>query len=113
MNIIKNGDHTFEVVKFVPGGYKIWNIGKNMIDGYLPIVQASGYDGCQVNTSTMKAIKISDAQVILAAIGRGQYTIKQMETYVKRYGNSKNKSTQAHVEKLKKALEVMYRIEWK
>lgn len=29
--------HTFELVDHVPLGYSIWNIGKNMADGYLPL----------------------------------------------------------------------------
>ena len=106
------GEHTFEIVDSVPRGYQIWNIGKNMIDGYLPLVEVGGHDGYAVNTDTMKAIKIDDAQVILSAVGRGQYTIKQMETYIKRHKKSKNMVTLRHVEKLEKALEVMHRIKW-
>jgi hypothetical protein len=113
MNKIVDGKYTFEIIDYVPYGYVIWNVGKNMIDGYLPIVQLCGEDGCQVNTETMKAIKLKDAQIILAAIGWGQNTIKQMETYVKRYKNSKRKVTQRHVERLKAALKVMYLIDWK
>lgn len=112
MNKIISGKHTFEVINHIPAGYEIWNIGKNMIDGYLPIVQV-GKDGHSVNTQTMKAIKIDGAQTILAAVGRGQKTIKEMETYIKRYSNAKGIATQRHVERLKKALEVMYLINWK
>ena len=34
---ITDGKDTFELVDYVPLGYRIWNIGKNMIDGYLII----------------------------------------------------------------------------
>ena len=36
MEIIMD-NRKFEVVDFVPAGYEIWNIGHNMIDGYLPL----------------------------------------------------------------------------
>lgn len=108
MEKIISGNHEFELVDSIPyGGYRIWNIGKNMVDGYLPLVQTGGYDGCQVNIRTMKAIKVDGAQTILAAIGRGQGTIQEMETYIKRYKNSKVESTKCHVKKLEGALEVM------
>ena len=38
---IQSCGHTFEVVEEVPLGYEIWNIGKNMIDGYLPLCRLS------------------------------------------------------------------------
>lgn len=112
MEKITNGKHTFEIIDFVPSNYQIWNIGKNMIDGYLPLVEVGGYDGYQVNTETMKAIKIEGAQTILSAIGRGQNTIETMEAYVKRYKNSKTAITQKHVKRLEDALKVMYLIKW-
>lgn len=41
--ITNNGD-TFELVDRVPRGYLIWNIGKNMVDGYLPLSQQARCD---------------------------------------------------------------------
>lgn len=111
MQTITSGEHTFEVVESVPKNYIIWNIGHHMINGYLPLVMAGGYDGCQV-VGTMKAIKVDQAQTILAAIGRGQNTIEDMERYVKRYKNSKTGITQRHVKRLEAALKVMYTIKW-
>ena len=32
-----NVEHQYEVVDCVPKGYRIWPIGKNMLDGYLPL----------------------------------------------------------------------------
>lgn len=109
--IVTDGKYTFEIIDYIPETYVIWNVGKNMIDGYLPLVQLGGEDGCKINTETMKAIKLKNAQIILDAIGWGQNTTKQMETYIKRYKNSKRKATQQHVEKLKLALKVMYSID--
>jgi len=113
MEIINYKNNTFEIVDFVPSGYKIWGIGKNMLDGYLPLVQLGGYNGCEVNIKTMKAVKIDGAQTILAAIGYGQETIKEMETYIKRYKNYKTASVKRHVKRLSEALKVMYLIEWR
>lgn len=44
------GDHTFQVVDFVPFGYEIWNIGKNMLKRLSPFVQTfsvSAFSGRQ------------------------------------------------------------------
>ena len=60
-------EHTFEIIDHVPAGYQIWNIGKNMTDGYLPLCKVipNSYD---VEINTLKAIKMDGAQVILSAI---------------------------------------------
>lgn len=109
-NVLKNNCGVFEIVESVPkDNYTLWNIGSNMTDGYLPIVQV--IEGTyNVNTETMKAIKLKKAQIILSAIGGGQNTIKKMENYIKRYSNSKNSCTLRRVERIKKALEVMYTV---
>jgi hypothetical protein len=49
----------FEVVNKIPTGYEIWNIGKNMVDGYIPLTEVDGYE---INPETLKAIRIEDAQ---------------------------------------------------
>jgi hypothetical protein len=41
----------FEVVNKIPAGYEIWNIGKNMVDGYIPLTEVDGYE---VNSETLK-----------------------------------------------------------
>ena len=38
---ITNREYTFELVDFVPLGYEIWNIGRNMAPGYLPLCRIS------------------------------------------------------------------------
>ena len=111
MQTITSGEHVFEIVESVPKNYTIWNIGKNMIDGYLPLVQAGGHDGCQV-VGKMKAIKVDQAQIILAAMGYGQKTIPEIEKYIKRYKNSKREVTRRHVKRLEEALKVMYTLKW-
>ena len=42
MKTIISGEYTFEIVESIPRNYFIWNIGKNMIDGYLPLCSLAG-----------------------------------------------------------------------
>ena len=114
---IKSGNNIFTIVENSPLGYKIWNIGNNMVEGYLPLCRLSQYqpfDGGRVTeTDTLKAIKTDGAQKILAAIGGGQDTIKKMENYIRRYADAKP-GTYAHkqVERIKEALPYMYELKW-
>ena len=76
MKTIISGEYTFEIVESIPRNYFIWNIGKNMIDGYLPLCSLAGkqpFKGAQcIDVGSLRAIKIDEAQIILAAIGGGQ-----------------------------------------
>ena len=110
---IKAKYHTFEIVDSVPAGYQIWNIGHNMPEGYLPLCMTYGEDGCQVNTATLKAIRLEGAQIILNAVGGGQNTIQSMERYIKRYSNAKPGSyAYRQVQRIEKALPIMRQINW-
>lgn len=110
------GNDTFEVVESVPLGYEIWNIGRNMVDGYLPLCRLSQhqpFSGARnIETDTLKAIKNEGAQLILDACSC-QDTVEKMEVYVKRYCNAKP-GTYAHarVQRIKKALPYMRQIKW-
>lgn len=114
--IVHNGN-VFEIVEEFPLGYDIWNIGKNMLDGYLPLCRLSShqpFDGARnIETDTLKAIKCAGAQVILDAIHGGTNTLDAMERYVKRHQHAKPGSY-AHekVQKIKKALPFMQQIKW-
>lgn len=109
---ISDNRHTFEIVDFVPPGYQIWNIGKNMIDGYLPLCRVIP-GTFSIEPETLKAIKIDGAQKILAAINGGQNTIESMERYIKRYRNAKPGTwSYLQVEKMKEALPIMRQIKW-
>lgn len=114
---VLNTTHTFEIVDFVPLGYQIWNIGKNAPDGYLPLCRVKGnqpFDGgMEIESDTLKAIKIEGAQTILAAIGGGQNTIKSMERYIKRYRNAKPGTySYKQVKRMEKALPIIKSIKW-
>lgn len=60
--IITSKRHNFEVVESIPSGYEIWNIGDNMIDGYIPLAEV---EGCKINPDTLKAIKLDDEEVAI------------------------------------------------
>ena len=114
---ITHDGYTFELVDRVPRGYLIWNIGKNMIDGYLPLCRLAQFQpfpgGRNIEVETLKAIKCEGAQTILAAIGYGPETPDQMEKYIKRYSKEGPGGRHAlAVERMKKALPLMREIKW-
>lgn len=90
---IQSGKDTFEVVEEVPDGYMVWNIGKNMVDGYLPLCRLSARQsfpgGRSIEADTLKAIKTNGAQTILAAVGYGPSTVKEMESHIAKYAQRK------------------------
>lgn len=102
--ILKHKHHTFEVVDSIPFGYHIWNIGKNMKEGYLPLVQLGGYDGCQV-IGVKKALPLKNAQIVLSAIGYHGDTPAQMSQYVREHEHE----TECHgrLQLLMRALEIL------
>lgn len=106
--------HTFELVDHVPLGYSIWNIGKNMADGYLPLCRLAAVQpfpgGRNIEVDTLKAIKCEGAQVILEAAGWGPETPEQMERYIKK--NEENPRKQFEVKQMKKAMPFMQKLKW-
>jgi len=108
MEYITLDNYVFRIVEEVPWGYSIWSIGRNMPEGYLPLARVGGYDGCQVDTRSIVAIKVKDAQKILSVSISGQGTIDKMREYIKRNKNVKQDSwSYAEVQKTKEALKVM------
>lgn len=88
-----------------------------MLDGYLPLCKLKDiqpFEGArEIEVDTLKAIKIDEAQTILAAIGGGQDTIAAMERYIKRYRNAKEGTySYRQANRMKKALPYMYQIKW-
>lgn len=114
---ITHHGNTFELVDSVLPGYHIWNIGKNMIDGYLPLCRLALFQpipgGRKIEVETLKAIKCDGAQTILVAIGYGPETPEQMEKYIERYSKEGPSGLHAlEVERMKKALPFMREIKW-
>lgn len=111
MEKIKSGHNEFEVVEIVPAHYFIWNIGKNMVDGYLPMCEwlnPANKQDFSINTDTLKAIKCPEAQTILAAVGGGQNVPWKMEAYIEKYSDAPQ-GTWEHrqVERMRKALPIL------
>lgn len=108
MEKITSGKDEFELVDHVPHGYIVWNIGKNMIDGYLPLCRIAAQQpfpgGRSIETDTLKAIKTDSAQIILAAMGIGPRTVEETERYIKKHPNTWG------VDRMKKALPYMRQI---
>ena len=65
----------FEIVDKIPTGFFVWNIGDNMgHDEYIPVCQdlRPGDKDCfEINTRTLKAIKLSLEEVKLLRKGAG------------------------------------------
>lgn len=113
--ILVDKRHTFEIVDFIPDGYLIWNIGKNMVDGWLPICRLCKHQPWEEarRVEDLKAIRTDGAQTILAAIGGGQDTIPKMERYIKRYKNAKPGTwCYRQVQRMKAALPYMRELKW-
>lgn len=104
--------HSFQVVDKVPLGYVIWNIGNNMADGYLPLCQVGGPDGCQVNPDTLKAVKCDGAQTILdAATCAG--TPRAMRRFLSKHQNAEPGSYNDRcVQRIKAALPYLDKLGW-
>ena len=116
MKTIRDDMHEFQVVDHFPHGYQIWNIGKNMIDGYLPLCRTKTnqpFPGCmEVETDTLKAIKTEGAQAILAVTSSGLNSSARMEQYLTKYkGAFPNTYEKSMCEKIIKALPYMKEIE--
>lgn len=111
---ITHHGNTFELVDRVPRGYFVWNIGKNMIDGYLPLCRLALFQpfpgGRSIEAETLKAIKCEGAQTILAAIGWGPETPEEMERYIEKH--ERKGAHTMEVERMKKALPLMRQIWW-
>lgn len=104
--------YKFEVIDYLPHGYEIWNIGKNMTDGYLPLCKLSSvqpYPGARnVDIDSLKAIKLDGAQTVLAASIRGQTTVESMEKYLERHkGKKVGTAAYRQVKRIEAALEVL------
>ena len=55
--------HTFEIVEKIPNNFFVWNIGKNMAEGYIPICESAG--GYNVNVTTLKAIALEENEILI------------------------------------------------
>ena len=80
---------SYEVVEKIPDGFFVWNIGDNMgLDEYIPICEdlhPEYKDNYEINTSTMKAIRLSreDVEALMEAAHVGINSKKTAEKALK------------------------------
>lgn len=97
--------YIFEVVKKIPSGFEIWNIPEIGNGEYIPICQAINHN---VNTETLKAIKLSkeDVLVLSKAASAGIKTIiKAKRTLSRTAKTAYAKENQRRAEKVIPILE--------
>lgn len=92
MNIITNNGDTFEVVDIYPLGYEIWNIGSNMLEGYVPFCRMASkqpfHGARRIDVSSLRAMKSESAEIIMQAANAGCTTLKKMEEYLTKHKNA-------------------------
>lgn len=93
MSTITYHGNTFEVVDTYPLGYKIWNIGSNMLEGYVPFCRMASiqpFKGAQrIDPSSLRAMKSDGAEIIMQAAHSDCTTVKEMEAYLAKHKNPK------------------------
>ena len=61
--------HKFQIVKKIPEGFFVWNIGENMgSDEWIPLAQdlkPGDKENFEVNTNTLKAIRLNPEEVFV------------------------------------------------
>ncbi len=111
-NINSNDNrYSFEVVEKIPYNYHIWNVNKNLIEGYIPLIQLSPHQGFEggrsVNTETMKAIKCEDYQEIMDNLHIIK-NIKNTEKWLEK--NENNIKKQWEINRIKKSLPLIKKL---
>lgn len=99
--------YIFEVIEKIPAGFEVWNIGKIGNGEYIPVCQAKNYN---VNTKTLKAIKLNKEEVVILnkAAGYGVKTVKTARATLSRTAKT---STMKRKQRLaEKALPILERI---
>lgn len=113
MNKINSNDnrYNFEVVEKIPSDYHIWNVNKNLIEGYIPLIQLStnqGFEGGRsIDIKTMKAIKCEDYAEIMDNL----YIIKNVnntEKWLKK--NEGNPKKKWEIDRIKKSLPLIKKL---
>ena len=98
-SLCNEGSRTFEVVDKIPNGYIIWNIGDNMIDGYIPLAKPAG--PYEIDPWSLRAIKIEDASDLKLLREGAHHGIVSLDTAIKA---SKIKDPKSYHTKQKKFL---------
>ena len=91
------GEDIFQVIRFLPLGYEVWNIGANMTPGYIPLCCVNTHQdfigGRKIDTDTLRAIRYDDARNCLAERARsGLPNLNlhiQAEKWLEKYSNQR------------------------
>ena len=81
--------HKFQIVKKIPGGFFVWNIGENMgSDEWIPLAQdlkPGDKENFDINPDTLKAIRLKpeEVQILRKAAGIGVNNLKTAERALK------------------------------
>ena len=95
--------HKFQIVKKIPEGFFVWNIGENMgSDEWIPLAQdlkPGDKENFEINPETLKAIRLNpeDVQILRKAAGIGVNSLKTAEKALrsKRRGYWSNRKRKA------------------
>lgn len=113
--ILSVNNNVFKIAHVIPSGYTIWNIGTKMPSGYLPICrfkQQQPFDGArEIIKTSLIAVTLPEAQLILNLVSHGINTIDKMQIYVKRYENrAKSEDVKARIAQCKAAVDILQKI---
>lgn len=81
--------HKFQIVKKIPEGFFVWNIGENMgSDEWIPLAQdlkPGDKENFEINPDTLKAIRLKpeESQILRKAAAVGVNNIKTAEKALK------------------------------
>ena len=81
--------HKFQIVKKIPEGFFVWNIGENMgSDEWIPLAQdlkPGDKENFDINPDTLKAIRLKpeEVQILRKAAGIGVNNLKAAEKALK------------------------------
>ena len=81
--------HKFQIVKKIPEGFFVWNIGENMgSDEWIPLAQdlkPGDKENFEINPETLKAIRLNpeEVQILRKAAAVGVNNIKTAEKALK------------------------------
>ena len=106
---------SFEIVKKIPEGYFVWNIGENMgIDNYIPIATKKypGNKDCyEIEPNTLKAIELDpeEVKILRNAAGYGVIDYKSAKKSANRK-NTKSYLMRRKKEYAEKAIGIFERI---
>lgn len=110
----------YQLVDFVPEAYGIWNIGPtNMPDGYLPFcllkssLEQPFEGGRDIYPDRLLAVRTDGAQKILAAVGAGPQTPKEMREFIEKNKEAGGPWEKAMAKKMEEALPFLEKINWR